>query len=108
MACRLKLDFHAGADIFSTSFTMSFADYCLLRDCPVTNPRPRCERDVTVAGAVLEILRREPDVFVRTAPDWLGEWLRKFLRDDLCGNQILDAPRHRRDVVPVIDLLDGV
>ena len=38
MACRLKLDFHAGADIFSTSFTMSFADYCLLRDCPVTNP----------------------------------------------------------------------
>ena len=102
MACRLKLDFHAGADIFSTSFTMSFADYCLLRDCPVTNPRPRCERDVTVAGSVLEILRREPDVFVRTAPDWLGEWLRKFLRDDLCGNQILDTPRHRRDVVPVL------
>ena len=59
---------------------MSFADYCLLRDCPVTNPRPRCERDVTVAGSVLEILRREPDVFVRTAPDWLGEWLRKLRR----------------------------
>ena len=32
------------ADILATSFTMSFADYCLLRDCPVTNPRPRCER----------------------------------------------------------------
>lgn len=73
---------HAGVDIFSTSFTLSFADYCALRDCPVTDPRPRCERDVTVAGSVLEILRREPDVFLRTAPDWLGEWLRKFLRDD--------------------------
>ena len=29
-------------------------------------------------------------------------------RASLCGNQISDAPRHRRDVVPVTDLLDGV
>ena len=85
-----------GADIFSTSFTMSFADYCLLRDCPVTNPRPRCERDVTVAGSVLEILRREPDVFVRTAPDWLGEWLRKFLRDDDVYRATTDDPSSSR------------
>ena len=51
---------------------------------------------MTVAGSVLEILRREPDVFVRTAPDWLGEWLRKFLRDDDVYRATTDDPSSSR------------
>ena len=51
---------------------------------------------MTVAGSFSEILRREPDVFVRTAPDWLGEWLRKFLRDDDVYRATTDDPSSSR------------
>lgn len=65
-----------------TPFQMDMASYCGLDDCPVTAPRPRCERDATVAAAVVEILRRVPDKFARHARDWLEQWLKKVLEGD--------------------------
>jgi len=65
-----------------TSFNMNMASYCSLDDCPVTAPRPRCERDATVAAAVVEILRRAPDKLARHARTWLADWLSKYLEGD--------------------------
>ena len=65
-----------------TPFNMNMTSYCNLDDCPVTAPRPRCERDATVAAAVFEILRRAPDKLVAKARHWLEQWLRKFLESD--------------------------
>ena len=64
------------------TFHLDIASYCGLDDCPVTAPRPRCERDATVAAAVFEILRRAPDKLVAKARHWLEQWLRKFLDSD--------------------------
>ena len=64
------------------TFHLDIASYCSLDDCPVTAPRPRCERDATVAAAVFEILRRAPDKLVAKARHWLEQWLRKFLESD--------------------------
>ena len=64
------------------TFQLDIASYCGLHDCPVTAPRPRCERDATVAAAVFEILRRAPDKLVAKARHWLEQWLMKFLESD--------------------------
>ena len=65
-----------------TPFNMNMTSYCNLDDCPVTAPRPRCERDATVAAAVVEILRRAPDKLARHARTWLADWLSKYLEGD--------------------------
>ena len=72
----------------NTTDTLSSADLMALEDAhgaellPDARTLARADQDPD-AGAVLELL-----AFVRTHGN------------DLCGNQVSDAPRHRRDIVP--------
>ena len=73
-----------GPDHWMSTLNIDLASYCRL-DGPVTVPRPRCECFATVAAAIVEILRRAPDKLVRHAPEWLEQFLEKFVQPDSSG-----------------------